>query len=104
MLGLPEYHSCLVCCCTASIMCRQQQLGTPSIGNTNVTHEPDIVARISCLYSRLRDAEQKIARLILDDINFAAQASISELAQKAGVSEATVTRFAKAVDCKTCAT
>lgn len=65
-----------------------------------MSHEPDIVARINGLYGHLRDAEQKIARLILDDINFAAQASISELAQKAGVSEATVTRFAKAVDCK----
>jgi len=65
-----------------------------------VSHEPDIVARINGLYSHLRDAEQKIARLILSDINFSAQASISELAQKAGVSEATVTRFARAVDCK----
>ncbi len=65
-----------------------------------MSHEPDIVSRINNFYSQLRDAEQKIARLILDDISFAAQASISELASKAKVSEATITRFAKAVDCK----
>ncbi|MFV8781379.1 MurR/RpiR family transcriptional regulator [Microbulbifer sp. SA54] len=65
-----------------------------------MSHEPDIVSKIHAHYGQLRDAEQKIARLILDDINFAAHASISELAGKAGVSEATITRFAKAVDCK----
>lgn len=65
-----------------------------------MSHEPDIVSRINSLYSHLRDAEQKIARLVLDDMGFAAQASISEMAERAGVSEATITRFAKAIDCK----
>lgn len=65
-----------------------------------MSHEPDIVSRINSLYSHLRDAEQKIARLVLDDIGFAAQASISEMAERAGVSEATITRFAKAIECK----
>ncbi|HEY7885867.1 MAG TPA: MurR/RpiR family transcriptional regulator [Cellvibrionaceae bacterium] len=65
-----------------------------------MTHNVDIVARISGLYGQLRDAEQKIAKLILDDIDFAAHATISDLADRAGVSEATITRFAKAVDCK----
>lgn len=65
-----------------------------------MSHEPDIVSRINTLFGHLRDAEQKVARLVLDDMNFAAQASISEMARKAGVSEATITRFAKAVDCK----
>lgn len=63
-------------------------------------YEPDIVSRISELYGHLRDAEQKIAKVVLDDVNFAAHASISELAEKASVSEATITRFAKAVNCK----
>lgn len=63
-------------------------------------YEPDIVSRISELYGHLRDAEQKIAKLVLDDMEFAAHASISELAQRAEVSEATITRFAKAVNCK----
>ncbi len=63
-------------------------------------YEPDIVSRIGELYGHLRDAEQKIAKVVLDDVNFAAHASISELAEKAGVSEATITRFAKAVNCR----
>ena len=65
-----------------------------------MSHEPDIVSKINAHYGQLRDAEQKIARLVMDDIGFAAHASISELAEKASVSEATITRFAKAVGCK----
>ncbi|MDO3381356.1 MurR/RpiR family transcriptional regulator [Gilvimarinus algae] len=65
-----------------------------------MTHEPDIVSRINALFGQLRDAEQKIARVILEDISFASEASISELALRAEVSEATITRFARAVDCK----
>lgn len=65
-----------------------------------MTHEPDIVSRINALFGQLRDAEQKIARVILEDIEFASHASIGELAQRADVSEATITRFARAVDCK----
>lgn len=65
-----------------------------------MSHEPDIVTRINNLYGQLRDAEQKVARLVLEDMSFAAHASISEMAKKAGVSEATITRFAKAVDCR----
>lgn len=62
-------------------------------------HEPDIVSRISTLFGQLRSAEQKIARVVLDDINFAAHANITELAERAEVSEATITRFARAVNC-----
>lgn len=65
-----------------------------------MNHEPDIISGINTLYGHLREAEQKIARLVLDDMSFAAQASISEMAERAGVSEATITRFAKAVKCK----
>lgn len=62
--------------------------------------EIDIVSRIAKLQDQLSDAEKKIARLILSDLNFAAHASINELAKKAEVSEATVTRFAKSMSCK----
>jgi RpiR family carbohydrate utilization transcriptional regulator len=51
------------------------------------------------MFGQLRGAEQKIARVVLDDINFAAHANISKLAARAEVSEATITRFARAVDC-----
>lgn len=60
----------------------------------------DIVARISENLSEFRQAEQTIAKVILDDLDFASKASISELSAKAGVSGATVTRLAKSLGCK----
>jgi RpiR family carbohydrate utilization transcriptional regulator len=65
-----------------------------------VAYEIDIVSRINKLQEQLSEAEKKIARLILEDLSFAAHASINELARRAKVSEATVTRFAKALSCK----
>ncbi|MFM2587434.1 MurR/RpiR family transcriptional regulator [Vibrio sp. TBV020] len=62
--------------------------------------EVDIISRITERFSALRDAEKKVAKLIMDDIETAANASITELAENAEVSEATITRFAKAVGCK----
>ncbi|WP_028201895.1 MurR/RpiR family transcriptional regulator [Paraburkholderia nodosa] len=59
----------------------------------------DIVARIAQSVPELRPAERDVAALILDDLARAARASIGELAQRAGVSVASVTRFAKAVGC-----
>ncbi|SDB84671.1 MurR/RpiR family transcriptional regulator [Paraburkholderia lycopersici] len=59
----------------------------------------DIVARIAQCVPDLRPAERDVAALILDDLAAAARASIGELAQRAGVSIASVTRFAKAVGC-----
>jgi RpiR family transcriptional regulator, carbohydrate utilization regulator len=59
----------------------------------------DIVARIAQSVPDLRPAERDVAALILDDLAAAARASIGELAQRAGVSVASVTRFAKAVGC-----
>ena len=68
----------------------------------NVPREPlafDIVARIAERAPELRSAERKVAALILDDLTGASRASIGALAEKAEVSIATVTRFAKAVGC-----
>ncbi|QGZ60542.1 MurR/RpiR family transcriptional regulator [Paraburkholderia acidisoli] len=59
----------------------------------------DIVARIAQCVPGLRPAERDVAALILDDLAGAARASIGELARRAGVSVASVTRFAKAVGC-----
>ncbi|WP_322103587.1 MurR/RpiR family transcriptional regulator [Paraburkholderia sp. J41] len=59
----------------------------------------DIVARIAQCVPGLRPAERDVAALILDDLAGAARASIGELAQRAGVSVASVTRFAKTVGC-----
>ncbi|WP_244826948.1 MurR/RpiR family transcriptional regulator [Caballeronia sp. TF1N1] len=60
----------------------------------------DIVARIAQRAPELRSAERKVAALILDDLTGASRASIGALADKAEVSIATVTRFAKAVGCQ----
>lgn len=65
-----------------------------------MTIEVDIVSRITECFPQLREAEKKVARLVVDDLSSAATASITELAEEAGVSEATITRFAKAVGCK----
>ncbi|MEM5341763.1 MurR/RpiR family transcriptional regulator [Paraburkholderia azotifigens] len=69
----------------------------------NSTAEPvafDIVARIAECAPELRSAERKVAALILDDLTGASRASIGALAERAEVSVATVTRFAKAVGCR----
>jgi len=60
----------------------------------------DIVARIAECAPGLRPAERQVAALILDGLASAAHAPIGELAERAGVSAATVTRFAKTVGCR----
>ena len=64
-----------------------------------LTYQIDVVAKITDTFSQLRKAEQKIAQTILDDLDFASRASISELSAKADVSDATVTRLAKSLGC-----
>lgn len=59
----------------------------------------DIVYHIRASRDRLSATEQKVADIILDDIAFAASASIDQLAVKANVSIATISRFAKSVGC-----
>lgn len=66
-----------------------------------IMHQPmDIVTRISQRAATLRPAEQKVARMVLGDIAQAAVDSIQALARRAAVSEASVTRFAKAMGCR----
>lgn len=65
-----------------------------------MVYEIDIVSKITENISQFRQAEKKVAQTILTDLMFAASASITEIAQKAGVSETTVTRLAKTLNCK----
>lgn len=65
-----------------------------------MSYELDIVSHITEHLAGLRDAEKKVAYLVVDDIEFAANASVSAIARRAGVSDATVTRFARAVGCR----
>jgi RpiR family carbohydrate utilization transcriptional regulator len=60
----------------------------------------DIVSQINERLPHLRPSEQKIAKFILSDMNYAAHAPISELADKIKVSHASITRLAKALECK----
>ncbi|MGO2011651.1 MAG: MurR/RpiR family transcriptional regulator [Pseudoalteromonas sp.] len=60
----------------------------------------DIVSRIKERIGHLRQSEQLIAQLILADLQYAASASIGDLAQRAKVSHASITRLAKALDCE----
>ncbi|GGX84463.1 transcriptional regulator [Litchfieldella qijiaojingensis] len=64
-----------------------------------MSQDIDILSHITASFAALRDAEKKVAELIYDDIDFVTEASISEIAARAGVSDATVTRFARAVGC-----
>lgn len=65
-----------------------------------MTYQFDIVSKIKALEETLKTSEKKVADLILNNLEWAGNASIHEIAAKAGVSEATVTRFSRAVGCK----
>jgi DNA-binding MurR/RpiR family transcriptional regulator len=60
---------------------------------------PDIIARIKDCYPDLRPAEQSVANAVLSDVHAAVDASNAEIAERAGVSQPTVTRFCRAVGC-----
>ena len=45
-------------------------------------------------------SNRRLAEVVLDDIDFASRASIADLAERAGVSEPTVTRFCRMLGCQ----
>ncbi|MDT8894631.1 MurR/RpiR family transcriptional regulator [Halomonas sp. I1] len=65
-----------------------------------MTQDIDILSRITSDFAGLRDAEKKVAELIFADIDFVSEASIGAIAERADVSDASVTRFARAVGCQ----
>ena len=60
----------------------------------------DILYQIRARQDSFSAGEGRIARLMLDDVGFAASASLDELALRAEVSTATLSRFARTVGCK----
>lgn len=60
----------------------------------------DLITRMTQLLSKLRPAEKRVAEAVLNDIEAAVRASNSQLAQAAGVSEPTVTRFCRTLGCE----
>ncbi|TDF39180.1 MurR/RpiR family transcriptional regulator [Alteromonadaceae bacterium M269] len=65
-----------------------------------MSYDLDIVTKITESFNHLSDAEKKVATVILEDLTFTAGASITDIANRAQVSEATITRFAKSVNCE----
>ncbi|HEX5116590.1 MAG TPA: MurR/RpiR family transcriptional regulator [Pseudonocardiaceae bacterium] len=59
--------------------------------------EPSPLVRIRSLLPGLAKAEQRVAHVVLEDPGGVARRSITEVADAAGTSETTVTRFCKAV-------
>lgn len=60
---------------------------------------PDILSQIKDSYADLRPSERRVADVVLADVTFCVDASNAEIAQRADVSEPTVTRFCRAIEC-----
>ena len=69
-------------------------------GREPVRRIPDIISLVKDSYAELRPAERRVADVVLDDVKYAVDASNAALAQRAGVSEPTVTRFCRAIGCE----
>ena len=63
------------------------------------TRVPDIIARIKDRYGALSPSEQSVADTVLSDVQGAVEASNGDIADRAGVSQPTVTRFCRAIGC-----
>ncbi|KZM50108.1 MurR/RpiR family transcriptional regulator [Labrenzia sp. OB1] len=60
----------------------------------------DILARIQNEQGQFSQSEKRIADILLNDFDFAVNASIVELAERAEVSPPTVTRFCRRLNCQ----
>ena len=60
----------------------------------------DLLTRIVRLSPKMSPAEQRVADLVLSDLDFAVHTHTTDIASRAGVSAATVTRFCRSVGCR----
>ena len=60
----------------------------------------DLLSRIGRLIPKMSPAEQRIADVVLADLDFAVHAHTTDIAARAEVSAATVTRFCRSVGCR----
>ncbi|GAB1584342.1 MurR/RpiR family transcriptional regulator [Phyllobacterium phragmitis] len=60
----------------------------------------DLFRALSDEDGNLSALEKKLAKLVLEDVDFVVNASISDLAERAGVSPPTVTRFCRRLGCQ----
>ena len=66
----------------------------------DVRRIPDIISLVKDSYAELSPAERRVADVVLDDVKYAVDASNAAIAERAGVSEPTVTRFCRAIGCE----
>jgi DNA-binding MurR/RpiR family transcriptional regulator len=64
-----------------------------------MTNVIDIITRLQRCKQEGSKSDRLLAAMVLDDLDFASQASISEIAARIGVSEPTVTRFCRGLGC-----
>ncbi len=69
----------------------------PNQGKAHVIAEEIVSDKITAAFPRLSRRQKQVARFVVDDESFVAFASVAEVAQKAGVSTATVVRFCQAL-------
>lgn len=60
----------------------------------------DIIARIKQRFDHMPKSEQKVAQYIQQNLDYVTQLPIHILAEKSGVSHASITRLAKTLDCQ----
>lgn len=60
----------------------------------------DIITRLQRCAQDGSKSDRALARMVLEDLDFASQASISDIAARIGVSEPTVTRFCRSLGCE----
>ena len=60
----------------------------------------DIITRLQAAVQDGSKSDKLLAAMVLADLDFASKASISEMAEKIGVSEPTVTRFCRGLGCE----
>ena len=64
------------------------------------TAAEDLFSRIVRLSPKMSPAERRVADLVLSDLDFAVHTHTTDIALRAGVSAATVTRFCRSVGCR----
>jgi len=74
-----------------------QMLGNLLMNDLHDSADHTVAERINEKYDRLRNAEKAVADFILNMVGDRLEYSITELASRIGVSEATVSRFSKSI-------
>ena len=72
--------------------------GSPGLAMTSSTE--DLLSRIVRLSPKMSPAERRVSDLVLSDMEFAVHTHTTDIASRAGVSAATVTRFCRWVGCR----